>query len=488
MWNELLISRSQSRTSDDAIVTMLNKIATKLYKSDECKSMKGNIELIGSMADRILNNQIFKFNRCYLLEEDYEEKRAFRVTHRPQLLLVNDIDIRVPNIDIAQSMVQELRSMAMTTGIFDVTRLQSVGKYGMTGCLRVHLHIACAVEQTIDISFPKKGVYALEDFFVKARVPLGYRTLKPYLMGEFITQQCRHPELWKLWISRNNLLVIPSVEEWADVRQNYPKSPSYMDMLFNQFRRWNKCHRRLTPHRADTTNRQEYLKNMCNRFVTAGPARLIATTYHGTDEYEGLRIYCHHCDRYTLLHSLIQNRNLFARHILVRNQGVYFRCHNTHLHPEGPTRPFWAGYKDQTTLMFRTQLDYQYPEYFQCGICFTSMVDCQLVCGHMFCSTCLDTWEAAQNQHTTTCPECKQGLVRARVLVGDRIQSSIIEDDSTIPMFEKNERLTKRPPMTQFPDNFHLAKANPPKSQPTNTVDLLLFNLNINGDGYCPVP
>lgn len=449
MLHQTSVVRDCSLDCDDAIISMFNEITKKL-------TYETKVELIGSAASQKLNHWILQKYKWYapfdsLHQDDNVTEQLHYKKSKP-----HDIDIRVESHAVAKDIMSHLQFIADTTRLmrYHVIVSPSMRQYSrrrgyvcFANLIRLDMCVANTTNTLVDISWPDKDIYALNDFVVRAKMLLGSPDPTPTICAEPLVQW-KHKDFWLSWMSGNNELLIPNYQTWCDIRKVYPKTPGYFEMLYNQLQRWCKHAARLTPN-PGYKNHQEYLKNMINQHVTMKCSGRI-------QKHHQIEIQCHHCLHKHKLHHIVRNRNIFAQHVIIRNNTIYIRCMNTKYHmnqQQNDNRYNCLNrWKNDYRVMYSKQSLYHSPR-FQCSICFTHPINLQLKCGHIFCKDCVDEW--SNSSPNSKCPECKEPLYIARHIDGDRIVEEK-KNSGPIPSFDKVQGITNRAKMYTFPVGFHL--------------------------------
>lgn len=418
----------------DALISMINQIC-KNYTLDH------DVYLIGGSAGRKMDEHLFNIKQVYMIDNYTVNQRAQRLQYaKPHEDI--DIDIRVSSHATAHRLIDDIHHIAATTKLLKISS-QTRYDYGFNACIRLVVIIAHMHREIIDISFNRPQVYPLEDFAVRARVKLGQTTMVPQLDDEKLLT-CPREDYTMNWIFRNNILLIPTEEKYQTLRRQYPESPSYMEMIYKQMNRWRKKVHRLSPNKhIDSNNRQEYLLNLCKHHIYVND--------------QTIYVQCYKCNEIKSLNSILSNRNTFAQYIFNTPSHVVYRCRNSHLHTNGhepePSPILDRAGDDPTAILYTQQRSYESKAY-QCAICYTHAIDCQLKCGHLYCMECLLTWMDDDRSHT--CPTCKQPIIIARKIMGDRVVETLIDTDA-IQVFDNMARITARPELSVFPANFHIS-------------------------------
>ena len=415
MYNDAVFAcNGKEKTCHDSIVSMFNNIAKEMPSE--------KIEIIGSTAAYMMDYDIFKTH--YVCKVDPYDRKVRRVYYTKPLEPM-DLDIRVESQEVAEKLLHRLVDIATETKLLTI-REEILCLYGFASCLRIEIDVANTSTQLVDISYPRTGVYPLEDFILRARVVLGQTSYKPYIYEEKLTSWQKH-DYWVNWVFRNNTLLIPTEIKYQSIIDHYPNTPSYMGMLYNQFRRWNKRAHRLTPN-PEHKNQQEFLTNLINRNVYV--------------DNNVIYIRCFICRECITMDQILRNHNTFARHVIVKNTQICIRCCNFRLHDQhsGAANDMldyvdenyskYAQWNKHSNLMYLKQSDY-FDSKYECCICYKNRIDTQLACGHIFCEPCIKNWK--QNGQTK-CPECKATLTIGREICGNRITKELV---AAIPSFEK---------------------------------------------------
>jgi hypothetical protein len=421
--------------NNEIVLDMINAIAKK------CRNKKYTFEIIGSVASNMMRRHLIQDNRVYT-----NKIQSLEITE----IKCHDLDIRTCSKESCEYIIDELKNIT-TTKLLQITNVRQI-YYGFVRCVRLDLKLCNYLKYQVDISHCLPHVYCLADFEIQCTVGLGQQCMTP----SFVIQKLSSFDTKKAvvnFIFKNNRLLIPKYHTWCSIVAKYINSPNYFDMLYNQIYRWTTKFRRFIPCFA-TYNKQEYLRNVNHTVIVSSPHSLYAK--------------CPKCSILINMQDIVDNKNAFARCIIVEKDYIALRCPNFCMHDDdtiaedGEVFDF-SCFKHKSDIMYTEQKKFFMQKY-KCYICHNSSFDIQLRCGHFYCQECLSAWETVNDRKT--CPYCRKPIQLAQNIYGD----AVIFIDNVVD--HKSSLVDDREELHNFPVNFHCSQTS--ESQNDDFVDIPL--------------